>query len=162
MSRFLHNDKQGYDSETDTWFGFESAEQAKAWRDEDLAGITASHDLGADDGRVDHVVEVAPTFNAWSLTLTCPVGATVGPVTSACQGDQGRLRAVLTAIGIPAGAFILVGTREAVLSGQGFPLANGALLELKNTHAAFAALALGTASAPIAATIGVLVESTVG
>jgi len=165
MSRFLHNDRQGYDSESDTWFGFETAEQAKAWLNEDRAGIVPSHDQGADDARVTHTVSVAPAFNAWMMPLTCPAGVTVGPVVNICEGDQGRLRSLLTVVatsGTLTGSYVLVGTREAVLSGQGYPLVVGQSLELKSTREVWAALAAGTATPPIAVQIGIMVESTAG
>ena len=162
MSRFLHNDRQGYDSDSDTWFGFETPEAAQEWLKGDDAGIQPVHDYGADDSRVTHTVSVAPAVNAWNTLVTCPSGMTVGPVTKLCEGDEGRLRMLVTVLAAPAGAYVLIGSREGVLAGQGFPLTNGTPIELKNTRPLWVALALGTATAPITATVGILVESTVG
>ena len=163
MSRYLHNDRQGYDSDTDTWFGFETPEAAEEWVKGDDAGITPVHDYGIDDSRVTHTVSVAPAINAWNTLVTCPAGGvTVGPVVKLCEGDEGRLRSLVTVVAAPAGAYVLIGSRDGVLAGQGFPLTNGTPVELKNTQPLWVALALGTATAPITATVGILVESTVG
>lgn len=156
--RVLHNDTQGYDDQADSWFGFDTPEQAQLW----AAEIEPAVDYGPGPSEVIRTVSVAPAFNAYSMAVTCLAApAVVGPVVNLAQGDEGRIRLVVNTI-LPAGSYLLVGTREAVIAGQGYPLQVGVQLELKNTRAVWAVLALGTATGPITGTVGVLTESLVG
>lgn len=155
MARVLHNQHQGYDDVSDSWFGFDDPEQAQAW----LAEAERVPDYGPNNER--HVVSVAPAFNSFSIGVTCPAATLYGPFVNLAQGDEGRFRLLVNAI-IPAGSYLLVGTREGVIAGQGYPLQLGVQLELQNTRSVWAVLALGTASGPITGTVGVLTESLVG
>jgi hypothetical protein len=63
---------------------------------------------------------------------------------------------------LPTGSYLIIGTREAVNAGQGYPLQQGLTLELANTRAVWAVLALGSATGPLVGTVGVLTESLAG
>ena len=155
--RQLHDDRHGYDSDTDNWYTFNSPEESAAW----LAEFDPSPDWSIKTEV--RTTQAAPAFNAYSIGVTCPAAATYGPIINVAQADEGRLRLLISCI-IPAGSFLIIGTREGVSAGQGYCLSGavGGQLELQNTRAVWAALALGSAVGPLTGTVGLLTESLAG
>lgn len=155
--RRLANDTQGYDAAADTWFGFNTPEQAAMW----VAETEPSPDYR--ETMVQRVtVNAAPAFNAFNIGVTCAASPVlIGPTINLAQGDEGRTRLLVCPI-IPAGSYLLVGTREAVIAGQGFAVPTGVVLELQNVRMVWGALALGSATGPITGLVSVLTESLVG
>lgn len=155
MARKVFNGLHGYEDESDSWFTFESPDEAQAW----LAEFDPTPDYSIKNET--RTISVAPAFNAFSIGVTCPAATTYGPIVQLLQADEGRLRALVNVV-LPTGSYLIVGTREGVNAGQGYPLAQGAALEVKNTRAMWAVLALGTATGPLVGTVGVLTESLAG
>jgi hypothetical protein len=155
MARQVFNGMHGYEDESDSWFTFNDPAEAQAW----LAEFDPTPDYSVKNET--RTVSVAPAFNAFSLGVTCPAATTYGPIVQLLQADEGRLRALVNAI-LPTGSYLIVGTREAVNAGQGYPLQQGLTLELANTRAVWAVLALGSATGPLVGTVGVLTESLAG
>lgn len=156
MARKVFNGLHGYEDESDSWFTFNTPEEAQAW----LAEFDPAPDYSVHNEV--RTVSVAPAFNSYSIGVTCPAAPSVyGPIVQLLQADEGRLRALINAI-LPAGSYLILGTREGVNAGQGIPLSQGTVLELKNTRAVWAVLALGSATGPLVGTVGALTESLAG
>lgn len=155
MSRVLHNDKQGYDTELDTWFGFDSPEQAQAWVSEITQAPPRNIRL---ETQTD---QAAPAFNAFTLAVSLTSTQSFGAPVNLLQNDDGRFRAVISFIPPDTSCYLILGTREAILAGTGFAFTGGPV-ELKNTRALWCCLGTATPGTAKTAQVGVLVESLAG